>query len=459
MLTFSSSDFLSMEKFFFSGVTKSYNFRRKQLLALKDALKRNEEAIMDALYKDLHRSFTETYTTEIGFLYAEINFILKHLKSWMKVVSKPTPLVLFQSSSKIMYEPLAVVLIIGPWNYPLQLLLAPLAGAIAGGNCAVLKPSEFTQHTNAVIRKMISEAFSKEYITMVEGEGAEVVPQLIKENKFDHVFFTGSITIGKEIAKLAAEKLIPTTLELGGKSPCIVDKEVNIRVAAQRIAWGKFTNAGQTCVAPDYVLVHEKRKDELLDAIQNSIKKFYGAEPKLSPDYARIINKKRFDILESYLHQGDIITGGVTDENELYISPTIIKNVAEQQPLMQEEIFGPILPIITYAEQEEVLQEIRKHPQPLSLYVFSDSTFRQKFYIENISFGGGCINNTLVHLANSDLPFGGIGNSGSGTYHGSFSFYTFTRPKPVLKTATWFDPSIKYPPYEGKMKFFRRFME
>ncbi len=429
------------------------------MLALKEALKKNEEAIMDALYKDLHRSFTETYTTEIGFLYAEINFILKHLKSWMKVASKPTPLVLFPSSSKIIHEPLGVVLIIGPWNYPLQLLLAPLAGAIAGGNCAVLKPSELTQHTNAVIKKMISETFSKEYITIVEGEGAEVVPQLMNENRFDHVFFTGSITVGKEIAKLAAEKLIQTTLELGGKSPCIVDKEVNIKVAAQRIIWGKFTNAGQTCVAPDYLLIHEKRKDELLDAMQNSVKKFYGEEPKLSSDYARIINTKRFDILENYLHQGEIITGGMTDRDELYISPTIIENVSEQQPLMQEEIFGPILPVITYTEKEEVLQEIRKHSQPLSLYVFSEDTAMQKFYTENISFGGGCINNTLVHLANSDLPFGGIGNSGNGTYHGSFSFHTFTRTKPVLKTATWFDPAVKYPPYTGKMKFFRKLME
>lgn len=459
MNTFSVNDFNSMQQYFSSGVTRYFDFRRSQLIALKNAIKKYQEALIDSLYKDLHKAPTETYATEIGFLYEEIKFTLKHLKDWMKDTRTSTPLLFFPSSSKIFHDPLGIVLIISPWNYPLQLLFAPLAGAIAGGNCAVLKPSEFTPYTNVVIKQIVEETFPKEYITIVEGEGSKVVPRLVKENRFDHVFFTGSITIGKEIAKLAAEKLVTTTLELGGKSPCIVDKDVDIKVAAHRITWGKFINAGQTCVAPDYLMVHASRKEELIDAMTDCIKKFYGGEPKESPDYARIINDRRFNVLESYLSQGEIITGGIYDRSELYIAPTLMQNVTKGNTLMQEEIFGPILPIIEYKEAEEVMNEIGKHSDPLSLYVFSNNTAIQKLFTKQISFGGGCINNTLIHLGNPALPFGGVGYSGSGMYHGKYSFQIFTRQKPVLKTATWLDPSVKYPPYKNKLKFLKRLMK
>jgi len=279
----------------------------------------------------------------------------------------------------------------------------------------------------------------------------------MEENRFDHVFFTGSIPVGKEIAKMAAPKLVPTTLELGGKSPCIVDDDVDIKVAAKRITWGKFTNAGQTCVAPDYLLVHKKRKDELIELIQQNIRSFYTENPLASPDYGRIINGARLKKLESYLKDGDVITGGKVLADELYLSPTLLDNVPLEASVMKEEIFGPILPIHTFSEHDEALSIIHKNPHPLSLYFFGNNKRVEKLYIENIAFGGACVNNTLVHLANADLPFGGVGNSGVGAYHGKFSFETFTRPKAVLKTATWLDPSMKYPPYKGKLKWLKWF--
>ena len=448
-----------MQHYFFSGATKSYAFRKEQLQHLRTAIEKNENSILQALYKDLHKSPEEAYSTEIGFVYSEISHTLKHLKSWMEPKGVSTPLLLFPSSSKVVREALGVTLIIAPWNYPFQLMIAPLIGAIAGGNCAVLKPSEFTVHTSEVIQKLIADAFDPKYITVIEGDGAVVVPRLMTDHRFDHVFFTGSIPVGKEIAKLAAPKLVPITLELGGKSPCIVDKDANIKVAAQRIAWGKFTNAGQTCVAPDYLMVHESRKAELTDNLQKSIRSFYGNDPQQSTDYGRIVNEKRFDKLESFLHQGEIIAGGQAKKAELYIAPTLMHNVLATDPLMQEEIFGPILPVFTFKEHEEALTMIRNHANPLALYVFTDNEKTEKLYVDNVPFGGGCINNTLMHLANAELPFGGVGNSGMGAYHGKFSFDTFTRPKSVLKTATWIDPSIKYPPYKGKMKFLRWFLK
>jgi aldehyde dehydrogenase (NAD+) len=280
---------------------------------------------------------------------------------------------------------------------------------------------------------------------------------MMNENRFDHVFFTGSIPVGKEIARLAAPKLVPTTLELGGKSPCIIDEDVDIKVAAKRIAWGKFTNAGQTCVAPDYLLVHEKRKDEIVELLQRNILKFYGSDPHSSPFYGRIVNAKRLAALASFLQQGKVITGGKVIKEDLYLSPTLMEDVPIDAPMMKEEIFGPILPIHTFKEHEEALNIIKQNPNPLSLYFFGNNNKAEKLYMENIAFGGGCINNTLVHLANADLPFGGVGNSGVGAYHGKFSFDTFTRPKAVLKTSTWLDPALKYPPYKGKMKVLKWF--
>jgi aldehyde dehydrogenase (NAD+) len=347
---FSTNDFEKMQTYFFSGATSTYEFRKKQLLTLSTAIKKYETKITEALNKDLHKSAEEAYSTEIGFTYSGISHTLKHLKSWMRPKRVSTPIVLFPSSSRIIREALGVTLIIAPWNYPFQLLMAPLIGSIAGGNCAVLKPSELTPHTSGVIKKMITEFFDTNYLTVIEGDGSLVVPQMMNDHRFDHVFFTGSIAVGKEIAKLAAPKLVSVTLELGGKSPCIVDKDADLKVAAQRIIWGKFTNAGQTCVAPDYLLVHENIKNELIENMKKSIQSFFGVDAQRSADYGRIINERRFDTLDSYLEKSNIILGGKSIREELYIEPTFVDDVSIEHPVMQEEIFGPILPIVTYTK-------------------------------------------------------------------------------------------------------------
>lgn len=441
--------------FYNSGATRPYQFRKNQLQKLYKAVQFFEKKIFEALHKDLHKSAEESYTTEVGVVLSELSHCIKHLKVWMAPTNVSTPLVLMPSSSTIIYDPLGVCLIIAPWNYPFQLLIAPLMGAIAGGNCAVLKPSEFTPHTTAVIKEMMEATFDKNYITVIEGDGITVVPQLMNEYRFDHVFFTGSIAVGKEIAKLAAPKLIPTTLELGGKSPCIIDKDIDLKSTVQRITWGKFTNAGQTCVAPDYLLIHESKKDAVIEGIKKSIKKFYGENPNQSNDYGRIINENRFNKLCSYLNNGEIVTGGNTNKDDLYIAPTLMHNIKENAAIMQDEIFGPLLPIFTYTEINEAVEKIKEHANPLSLYIFSNNKSVQNKIVENISFGGGCINNTLVHLGNPELPFGGVAYSGMGMYHGEFSFKTFTRPKAIIKSSTLVEPSIKYPPYKGKLKFLK----
>lgn len=457
--SFTSQNFQQMQQYYFSGATRPYKYRKEQLRKLYKAIQEYEQQIAEALFKDLHKSPEQSFFTEIGFILAEVSHAIKHLSNWMEPQRVSSPMFLFPSKSKIISDSLGVTLIIAPWNYPFQLLFAPLVGSIAGGNCSVLKPSELTPHTSAVIKKMTEEYFDKSYITVVEGDGAQLVPKMMNENRFDHVFFTGSIPVGKEIAKLAAPKLVSVTLELGGKSPCIVDEDVNLNVAAKRITWGKFTNAGQTCVAPDYLLVHERRKNELMDKIQENIETFYGNDPQQSDDYGRIINERRFDKLQGYLQHGKIISGGKTVKEDLYIAPTIMEDVPITQELMQEEIFGPILPVYTFKEKEEAVEMIKNNPNPLSLYVFSNNSKTEKLFIENLPFGGGCVNNTLVHLANAELPFGGVGNSGVGAYHGKFSFDIFTRAKGVLKSATWLDPSVRYPPYKGKLNMFRWFFK
>lgn len=459
MKTFSVDDFEEMREYFISGATKDYAFRKQQLKLLKNAIKKYEDALSEALFKDLHKSVEESFTTEIGFIYAEISHALSHLKSWMEPVSVSSPLIVFPSSSKIVRDALGVCLIIAPWNYPFQLLFGPLVGAIAGGNCAVLKPSEFTTHTSAVIEQMMDEFFDKKYLCVVQGPGHTIVPQMMNDNRFDHVFFTGSTAVGKEIAMLAAHKLVPVTLELGGKSPCVVDEDADIKVAATRIAWGKFTNAGQTCVAPDYLLVHENIKDELMKRMIESIHHFYGDDPKQSRDYGRIINEQRFNKLEGFIKDGNVIAGGMADKDALYIAPTIMDNVSLQSTAMRDEIFGPILPVFTFNKHDEAFAMINKNANPLSLYFFGSNSKTAQSYINKVPFGGGCINNTLVHLANAQLPFGGVGSSGVGAYHGKFSFDTFTRLKSILKTSTLFDPIVKYPPYKGKLNVLRWFFK
>jgi len=446
----------TMHSFFKSGETKGYEFRKKQLQNLKKAILDHEQDLYTALQVDLKKSPEEAWVTELGFVIAEINTALKNLREWMQPEKKGTTLVNFPSSSRVEKEPLGVVLIIGPWNYPFMLLIDPLVGAMAAGNCIVLKPSEAAPATAAIMQKIIEENFSLDYISYVQGEGQSVVPQLINDFSFDHIFYTGSTAVGKSIYKLAAEKLIPVTLELGGKSPCIVEKDANSKVAARRITMTKFSNAGQMCVAPDYVLVHESKKEELIEGIKSAVLKFFGEHPEESYYYGKIINEKQFDRICSYLSQGTIAHGGKNNRSKLFIEPTILTGVQLDAPVMQEEIFGPVLPVLTFSEKEEAKMIIEKNPNPLAFYIFSSSRKKEKEWIDLVPFGGGCVNNCSWHLTNHHLPFGGRGFSGTGNYHGKYSFDVFSHKKAIMKTPTWFDPSIKYPPFEGKLNLFKK---
>jgi len=450
-------DLPAMRRHFQSGTVTSYAERRKQLLLLRNSLLKYEPDIAAALYADLKKSREESYGTETGLVVAELNTTLKHLRQWMKPKRAVTNLVNLPSSSRIYRDPLGVVLIIAPWNYPLQLALVPLIGAIAGGNCAVIKPSEHAPATAALLEKMLSGIFPPEYIRVVQGDGTIVVKELMQSFRWDHVFFTGSIPVGRAVYQMAAGQLTPVTLELGGKSPVIVEKDADIRLAARRIVLGKFINAGQTCIAPDYLLAHADIKDRLVEAIRDVIRTFYTDKPEESYDYARIIHEKRFDTLVRYLSQGRIVAGGRTDKGLLFIEPTLIEDVPPESPLMQEEIFGPILPVISFSNMEEALAIVRRQPDPLAFYLFTKDTAGVSAWMEQYSFGGGCINNTVWHFANHHLPFGGVGYSGMGAYHGKYSFETFTHAKAVMQTPGWIDPAIKYPPYKGKLKWFRRF--
>ncbi|MEP6597101.1 MAG: aldehyde dehydrogenase [Ginsengibacter sp.] len=446
----------TMRNYFKTGVTKEYVFRKKQLLSLKRSVLNHEEDLYNALYTDLKKNKEETWVTEIGFLIAEITAALKNLRSWMQPKKASTNLLNMPSSSFVITEPLGVVLIIGPWNYPLQLLFTPLAGAIAAGNCIVLKPSEFAPATSGVMKKIIEDAFKKEYIFYVEGEGQIVIPEMMHSFAFDHVFYTGSTATGRIIYKMAAENLVPVTLELGGKSPCVVESDANITVAAKRIAMAKFSNAGQMCVAPDYILVHESIKDHFIKALTSAIERFFSKDAANNYQYGKIINEKQFDRLLKYLNEGEIIFGGSHNREKLFIGPTILANVPLSDDVMNEEIFGPILPIIIYNTNEEVKAIIEQNPNPLAFYVYTSSKKKEKYWLQNISFGGGCVNNSSWHLTNHHLPFGGRGSSGTGKYHGKYSFETFSHQKAIMKTPTWFDPALRYPPLNGKLKIYKR---
>ena len=445
-----------MRQFYHSGKTKPYRFRKEQLQKLRSAILSHEKDLHDALYADLKKSPEESWVTETGFLISEINSALKNLQRWMRPEKRKTNLVNLPSSSYVMREPLGVVLIIGPWNYPLQLLFTPLVGAIAAGNCVVVKPSEFAPATEAIMKKIISETFTQEYVFSVEGDGAQVVPLMMNNFRFDHVFYTGSTAVGKIIYKMAAEQLVPVTLELGGKSPCVVESDANIKVAGRRIALTKFSNAGQMCVAPDYVLVHSRIKDKFVHALKEAVVKFFSKDPSTDYSYGKIINEKQFNRLLSYLDSGTVVHGGGHDRNKLYIEPTIIENISPDSPLMKDEIFGPILPVISFGNLDEAKAIIERNPDPLAFYIYSSSDKKEKEWLEKIPAGGACINNSSWHLTNHYLPFGGRGNSGIGEYHGKNSFETFSHPKAVMKTPTWFDPNIKYPPFKGKLWLFKK---
>jgi aldehyde dehydrogenase (NAD+) len=445
----------AMRNYFNSGATKSYTFRIEQLRKLKQSILAHEQDLYDALYSDLKKSKEEVWVTETGLVIAELNQAVQHVAQWMKPTTVKTNLLNLPSSSHILKEPLGVVLIIGPWNYPFQLLINPLIGAIAAGNCVVLKPSEFAPLTAAIIKKIIDEAFPENYILYLEGDGATVIPEMMNNFSFDHVFYTGSSAVGKIIYKMAAERLVPVTLELGGKSPCVVEQDANIAVAAKRIAMTKFSNSGQMCVAPDYILVHHSKKKELIEALKKSIENFFGSDAADSYNYGKIINQKQFNRIVNYLQDGTVLYGGKTNIDTLYIEPTLIDTVNINAAIMKEEIFGPVLPIIGFETMEEALKIIAVNKNPLAFYLFTSSKTKEKVWLDSVAFGGGCINNASWHLTNHHLPFGGRGFSGTGQYHGRFSFDTFSHKKAVMKTPTWFDPAIKYPPFKGKLKLFK----
>lgn len=439
-----------LRAYFLSGATQTYDFRINQLKRLKKVVLDSEREIYDALYADLKKTDEDAWATEIGFFLSELNHTLQNLKEWMRPTEVSTNLVNLPSSSFMIQEPLGVVCIIAPWNYPFQLLFTPLIGAIAGGNCVVLKPSEFAPATAQVMSKIIESLFPANYIMYLEGEGASVLPPLLTQNRFDHIFYTGSTQVGKIIYKYAAEQLVPVTLELGGKSPAVIASDANLRVAARRLASPKFSNAGQMCIAPDYILVPTELKDALIEELIKSIQQFYGVHASTSEHYGKIINDKQWERLHAYLSEGEIVYGGKTDRSKLFIEPTIMTNIPEDARIMKDEIFGPILPIITYQSNEEALAVIQKNPNPLAFYVFTENKAIEQYWLTNVPSGGACVNNATMHITNHDLPFGGRGYSGTGGYHGKASFNTFTHNKSVLKTPTWIDPSFKYPPYKGK---------
>ena len=452
------SDIICQQREFFNtGKTKDISFRITQLKNLQKAVIDHEAAIIAALKTDLHKSEFETYTTEIALCKKEINYALKQIANWTKPKKANIPLEQLPGFGRIYPEPLGVVLIISPWNYPFQLIIAPLVGAIAAGNCAILKPSEIAAHTSKLLADILPKYFDPAYIAVVEG-GVEISQQLLAE-KFDHIFFTGGTTIGRKVMEAAAKHLTPVTLELGGKSPCIVDADTNIEYTARRITWGKFINAGQTCVAPDYLLVEQSIKQQLLDKIQKCIREFLGEQPATSPDYARIINQKHFNRLVEFIQYGKTIIGGESNSNELYIAPTVLDSVSLESPLMQEEIFGPILPVLTYSDISEAIAIVNQRPKPLALYLFSHNKNLQRRVLQSTSSGSVCINDTVMQFAVPGLPFGGVGSSGMGKYHGKASFDTFSHYKSVLNRSLILDVKLRYAPYsKSKLQLLKRIL-
>ncbi|MDK7753860.1 aldehyde dehydrogenase [Staphylococcus sp. UMB10092B] len=449
--------FHNSKQYFNTHETKSLKFRKKQLKQLSKSIKNYENDLLEAFQKDLGKNKVEAYATEIGFTLKNIKSARKELKNWAKTKQVNTPLFMFPTKSYIMKEPYGTVLIIGPFNYPFQLLIEPLIGAIAAGNTIILKPSEFTPNVSDVIQQIISDAFDPEYINIIQGN-ADTTQSLL-HLPFDYIFFTGSEQVGRIVYSAASKNLTPVTLELGGKSPAIIDESANIKVASERICFGKFTNAGQTCVAPDYLLVNRKVKDELISALKKTITEFYGTNIQDSPDFGRIVNKKHYHRLNELLniHHPEITFGGQTDIDENFIAPTILDGTTFDSKIMENEIFGPILPIITYDDFDEAIDLIRTKPKPLSLYLFSEDENSSERILNELSFGGGAINDTLMHLANPNLPFGGVGASGIGKYHGKYSFDTFSHDKSYIFKSTRLESSLLFPPYKGKFKYIKAF--
>lgn len=434
------------DRYFRSGATLDIKTRLNNLKAFEAAVRKWEKPLCDALWTDLHKSYEEAYLTEVSILLGEISSHIRNLRKWSRPKWEPTPLKMFPSSSEIISEPLGTALIIAPWNYPVQLLLTPLVGAISSGCTAVLKPSPYVPNVSKVTERMIQDTFSDEYVAVVQGN-RDVNTALLDE-RWDLIFFTGSPALGRKVMGAAAKNLTPVVLELGGKSPCIVDKDADLKVAARRIAWGKSLNAGQTCIAPDYLMLHEEIKDRFIKELSESFKELLGENPKESRHFVRIVSDKAFDRLEGYLQDGDVVFGGHTDKSERYFGPTILDGVSPDAPVMSEEIFGPIFPTLTFKDIDEVISFVTSREKPLALYYFGGQGDR---VLRHTSSGGACVNDTIMHIANEHIPFGGVGNSGLGSYHHKRSFDAFTHYRAVVKTPTWIDLPFRYMPY----KFFK----
>lgn len=432
---------------FESGATRPYRARRKALQSLKRSLKEHEEALLGAMHADMRKPRFEAYMADIGLVHAELDHALQNLRDWMRPKTTPTPLALWPAKGRVHVEPVGVVLIIAPWNYPVALTLSPLVAALAAGNCAVVKPSEEVPATAAVIERVITEALAHEQLRVVQGIGSEVVPRLIEGFRFNHIFFTGSVPVGRAILQQAAPRLVPVTLELGGKSPAIVDRTANVDLAAKRIAWSTFFNAGQTCIATDYALVHAAVMEPFLEAFAKHTVRSFGKDPQRSPAYARMVNDKHFNRVKNYLADGQVNLGGQHDATERYIAPTVLTEVPLDSAVMREEVFGPVLPVIPWNEPEEARAIISRNPTPLALYIFSKNRRTQRLFTAGIPFGGGCVNHCLLHFGHPHLPFGGVGTSGMGRYHGHYGFNLFSHYKGLVRAGRLPEPGIQYPPY------------
>ena len=446
-------------EYFSTGETKDINFRIEKLKKLRDVLKSEEEKVFEALKKDLMKSSFESYVTEVAMVYDEINMHIKNIKKWSKKRRVKTPLVQFPAKSFIQLEPYGVVLIIGPFNYPFMLTMDPLIGAIAAGNTAVIKPSESAPETSKILKEILEKVFDEKYVLHVNPErGKEVVEELLKE-KFDYIFFTGSATVGKIVMKAASQYLTPVTLELGGKSPCIIDKDCKLELAARRIVWGKLLNSGQTCVAPDYLYVHKDIEEEFIKKLEEEIKNQFGNNPLESEDYSKMVNEREFNRVLSYIDKEKLVFGGNYNRKTFQIEPTILKNVTWNDPVMEREIFGPIFPILSFENLDEVIRLVNSKDKPLAIYYFSEDKNKIEKVLNSTSSGGVTINDTLVHVSSSYLPFGGVGNSGMGEYHGKYSFDLFSNKKGVMNRKTFLDLKIRYAPFQNKLTIVKKIMK
>ncbi|MGI5962212.1 MAG: aldehyde dehydrogenase [Lawsonibacter sp.] len=448
----------AQRSFFSSGATLDLSYRRRALDKLEHALDTQESELFAALKSDLNKSFAESFLCELSLIRMELRYAKTHITRWAKSRRVPSPLTQFPASSRLLSEPYGIVLIMSPWNYPFLLALEPLIGAIAAGNCCVVKPSPDAPASSAALQKLLSSCFSPEYIAVVDG-GLEQ-SQALLEQSFDYIFFTGGTQVGRVVMEKAAQHLTPVTLELGGKSPCVVDATAPLDLTAKRIIFGKLLNSGQTCVAPDYLLVHAKIKEKLIQRLQHWISAFYGQDPLDNQGYVHIINQRHFDRIIGLINPNQVVFGGKYCSKTRAIQPTLLDGVSWQDPVMQEEIFGPLLPILTFTHLEEAADLIRARPKPLALYFFSRDRTAQRWFMKSVPFGGGCINDTILHLTSPHLPFGGVGESGMGAYHGKASFDTFSHTKSILVGRPWLDLPLRYPPYTDKnLKRLRRFLK